>query len=275
MTDKNFAAWSLANSVGFYVSERKRVKDLYRSEAAMLLPVAPHIRSVLDVGCAAGGFADIFKELDPEIAYTGIDTSAGMIEEARRLRPGVDFQLSAGGRLPFAEISFDLVLCTGVLNHNPDYLDMIADLFRVAGRFAVIDLPRLVTGPYTFDLERSNMVLRERFPEAGAAVSTEQTRVPYVLANAGEAFQGIVTRLRNGLAGIACMGYYGKTDASVTIPYPEVIFTVALLAKGASAITYALDLPADARPMAEAAVQRAGGRDAGSTAQMLARLNMP
>lgn len=272
MIDKNFQAWSLANSVSFYVSERNRVKDLYRSEAAMLLPAMPYVRSVLDVGCAAGGFADLFKELDPKIAYTGVDTSAGMVEEACRLRPDVDFRLSTGGRLPFADDSFDLVLCTGVLNHNPDYLDMIADLFRVAKRFAVIDLPRLVTGPYTFDLDRSNMVLKERFHGAGNTVSAEQTRVPYVLVNVGEAFERVAARLKGDLAGIACMGYYGKTDASVTIPYPEVIFTVVLLAKGSGGTTYALDLPADARPMAEVALKNAGGRDAGSTEGMLAQV---
>ena len=262
----------MASSVGFYARERNRVEDLYRSEAAMLLPVVPQVRSVLDVGCAVGGFADVFKELDPKIAYTGIDTSVGMIEEAQRRRPGADFRLSAGGRLPFDDDSFDLVLCTGVLNHNPDYLDMIADLFRVARRFSVIDLPRLVTGPYTFDIEHSNMVLKERFPGADSSVSDEQTRVPYVLANVGEAFEGVLTSLKGRLSGFGCMGYYGKTNASVTIPYPEVIFAVVLLAKGPGTLAYALDVPADSRPMAEAVIQRAGGDDAGSVDQMLTRL---
>lgn len=269
MTDKNFGAWSLANSVGFYVNKRNQAKDLYRSEAAMLLPVVPHINSVLDVGCAAGGFADIFKELNPRVAYTGIDSSEGMVEKARQLRPGVQFRHYAGGRLPFADNSFDLVLCTGVLNHNPDYLDMIADFVRVTKRFAVIDLPRLVTGPYSFDINQSNMVLKRRFPGADQ-VNPEETRVPYVLANVSEAFRGIATSLRENLASIACMGYNGKTDTSVIIPYGEVIFTVVLLVKGRRPAGYTLDLPADALAMAEETLNRAGYHKADNIQGILA-----
>lgn len=251
VVDKNLKAWSFENTVGFYAGERSRVADLYPSEAAMILPVASRITSVLDIGCAAGNFADIFKEINPAISYTGIDTSSGMVDEARRRHPGVEFRLSTGGALPFGDESFDMVLCTSVLHHNPDYLDMIADMVRVARRFVVVDLPRLVTVPYTFDISHSYMVLKERFPAASQAVEAEATVVPYVLVNAREFMTSFATRLGDRLSGFACNGYCGKTSGSVRLPVEQVIFAVAALVKGVGPVRYHLTLPPDAVPMAE------------------------
>src|SRR5262249_42084122 len=152
-------------------------------------------------------------------------------------RPGAEFHLSKGERLPFPDGAFDLVLCTGVLNHNPDYLDMIGDLLRVARTYTVIDLPRLVTAPYRFDLGHSHMVLDQRFGNPGA--QHMNGRVPYVLANVSEVFAGIAGRFGKDLSALACRGYYGKTSGAVTIPFPEVIFAVTLLAKGAGPAGYA------------------------------------
>lgn len=260
MTDKNFQAWSLQNTVNFYVNERARIADLYESESSMLLPVIPYVKSVLDVGCAVGNFCSIIQELNPCITYVGVDTSEGMIREARKSRPGVEFKLINGdGRLPFEANAFDLVLCTGVLHHNPDYLNLIAEMMRVAGRFAVIDLPRLVTGPYAFDLANSYMQLKDRFPEDDQGITHEATRVPYVLANVKEAFDGLLDRLSEKLAGVACCGYYGTPHKSVTIPCSPVIFTVILLVKGDGPVRYHLRLPADALSLAEPVFSAAHG----------------
>jgi len=259
MINKNFEAWSLKNTVNFYQNERTRAADLYQSESAMLLPVVPRVKSVLDVGCAVGNFYSVFRELNPAISYVGIDTSQGMIDEARRRYPGIRFDLSKGHGLPYESGSFDLVLCTGVLNHNPDYLDMISEILRVTRRFAVVDLPRLVTWPYTFDLKHSYMQLKDRFPEKTEEITEEATRVPYVLASVSEAFNGLLNRLSKGIMGVACCGYYGTPHKSVTIPYEKVIFTVILLIKGHGQLRYHLRLPDDAMDLAESAFLSAQG----------------
>lgn len=252
IADKNLQAWSFKNTVDFYVRERTRAADLYESESSMLLPVLPHVKSVLDVGCAVGNFCLIWRELNPQISYAGIDTSEGMIKQARKQHPGETFYLGNERELPFANNSFDMVFCTGVLNHNPDYLDLIAEMLRVARRFAVIDLPRLVTQPYKFDLASSYMVLRNRFPTENEGITEEASKVPYVLANVKETFGVLVNRFLEGLAGFACCGYYGKPHKSVTIPYSPIIFTVILLVKGKGPVRYCLRLPDDALPIAEA-----------------------
>lgn len=257
--DKNVQAWSLENTVSFYVQERTCTADLYESESAMLLPIVRFVRSVLDVGCAVGNFSLIFKELNPAISYTGIDTSEGMIQEARKRHPGAQFHLGKNGGLPFDNDAFDLVFCVGVLNHNPDYLDMISEILRVTRRFAVIDLPRLVTQPYTFDLANSFMQLKNRFPTDRTGISEEATKVPYVLANVEEVFRGLVDRLSGSLAGLACRGYHGIPHKSVTIPYSSVIFTVTLLVKGKGPVRYHLSLPDNALGIARSVLSSTKG----------------
>lgn len=256
---KNLQAWSMKNTVEFYVQERSRAKDLYKSEAAILLPVLPHVGSILDVGCAVGNFCSVVEELNPKVSYVGIDTSEGMIREARRRRPQVDFRLGDGRGLPFGDASFDLVFGTGVLLHNPDYFEMIAEMFRVSRRFVVIDLPRLVTQPYSFDLSHSYMVLKERFPTGTEEIIAEDTRVPYVLANVTEVFQGLLDRFAGQLAGIAGCGYYGTPHQSVSLPITPVIFTVVLLVKGQGPPRYYFELPDEARAVADAALDSVQG----------------
>lgn len=267
---KNLQAWSMKNTVEFYVQERSRAKDLYKSEAAILLPVLPHVGSILDVGCAVGNFCSVVEELNPKVSYVGIDTSEGMIREARRRRPQVDFRLVDGRGLPWGDASFDLVFGTGVLLHNPDYFEMIAEMFRVSRRFVVIDLPRLVTQPYSFDLSHSYMVLKERFPTGTEEIIAEDTRVPYVLANVTEVFQGLLDRFAGQLAGIAGCGYYGTPHKSVSLPITPVIFTVVLLVKGQGPPRYHFQLPDDARSIAEAALGSVQGIKAESVEAVLA-----
>lgn len=264
MIEKNIQAWSLKNTVNFYVQERTCAADLYKSEAALLLPVIPHVRSVLDVGCAVGNFSRIIHELNPKIAYTGADTAEGMLAEARQRHPDAEFRLVNGSKLPFEDGSFDLAMCMGVLHHNPDYLDMIAEMVRVSRRFVVVDLPRLVTQPYTYDLSKSYMILQHRFPEASEGIVPESTKVPYVLGNVKDVFEGLLRRLSGSLAGMAGYGYHGNPHSSVTIPYWPVIFTVALLVKGQGPVRYYFDLPGDALPMAEAALALGKGRKVSS-----------
>lgn len=264
MTGKNLEAWSYQNSVAFYAQERSRVSDLYESESSMLLPIAGRVESVLDVGCAAGNFFSIFRELNPGISYQGIDTSSRMIEEARARHPGAVFHLGDGGDLPFADGAFDLVSCVGVLNHNPDYLEMIEEMFRVARRFVVVDLPRLVAGPVAFDPKKSYMVLKKRFAEGSDGIPEETTQVPYVLAHAEEAFEGVLTRLSGRLQGLACHGYYRSPHESVVIPCREVLFAVLLLVKGRGPLRYFLRLPDGIRPALAGLLRSAGGSPTGS-----------
>lgn len=171
------SGWNTTNVLRFYTSHRQDPEALYPSERAVLLPIIAECESVLDVGCAAGGFSHIFDALKPGIRYVGIDAEEAMIAQARRRYPGRSFQQGMAGRLPFPDRSFDLVFCTGVLIHNPDFEPILRECYRVAAKHCVVDLPRFSASGIPTQAE---MRLSERFPDDESA---EPNAVPYVLAD--------------------------------------------------------------------------------------------
>jgi SAM-dependent methyltransferase len=96
-----------------------------------LAEVRPGIR-LLDVatgtgtiarGAAAGG-----------ASVVAIDASAGMLEVARRLSPGLDLRLGDACALPFGDGEFDVVTCGLSISHFDDREKALAEILRVVGR---------------------------------------------------------------------------------------------------------------------------------------------
>lgn len=85
-------------------AESQRVKFRVLSE---VMPLAG--LRLLDVGC---GFADYADYLEGEVDYTGIDVTAAMIDEARRLHPGL--ALARGNILDGIDATFDVVSANGI-----------------------------------------------------------------------------------------------------------------------------------------------------------------
>jgi ubiquinone/menaquinone biosynthesis C-methylase UbiE len=88
-------------------------------------------RRILDAGCGSG---PLFAALrDQGAVVTGIDSSAGMLELARR-RLGDDADLRAadlGSPLPFPDAAFDDVIVSLVLHYLEDWTAPLAELRRV------------------------------------------------------------------------------------------------------------------------------------------------
>jgi SAM-dependent methyltransferase len=108
---------------------------------------------VLDLGCGEGRHA-ITAYLSAQVQVVGLDLSATDLGTARsRYREfvdpddssrSVDFVRASGLELPFADASFDKVICAEVLEHIPDYqgvLDEIRRVLKPGGQFAV-SVPR-------------------------------------------------------------------------------------------------------------------------------------
>ena len=245
--DKNYAAWSLKNAVEFYKHHRNTVDQLYESEKAFLPDVIKKVRSVLDVGCGAGGFSKIMKTLQPNVYYVGIDVAPKMIDAARILYPGTKFEVADGNKINYPDNSFDLVFCTGVIHHNPNYKEMIDEMYRVSRKYCIFDLPRLVPVDYKFDATESYMTLKERFEGELGDVSKEATRVPYFIINAKTIFDYLLNELVPKPKKLFAVGYYGRTNPSVTMPFEEICFCVVFIEKGSdgSKTRFGVDLPED------------------------------
>ena len=71
-----------------------------------------------------------------------------MIKNARKNfnNKSIKFLISNGKKINFKKRSFDLVFCTGCLNHNKNHKEIIKELFRVSSKYIFIDSPRVYEG---------------------------------------------------------------------------------------------------------------------------------
>jgi SAM-dependent methyltransferase len=88
-------------------------------------------RQILDAGCGSGPIAAALR--DRGATVTGFDSSAGMLELARRrLGPDADLHLAdLADPLPFPDDTFDDVIASLVLHYLEDWTRPLAELRRV------------------------------------------------------------------------------------------------------------------------------------------------
>ncbi|MDE2957633.1 MAG: class I SAM-dependent methyltransferase [Bacteroidota bacterium] len=97
---------------------------------------------VLDAGCGEGFVADYLNRRNPELSITGIDHSAEAVAYARsRFGHAADFKIGSVLELPYADRSFDTVVCSEVLEHIPEHEVAMGELKRVARNAVVISVP--------------------------------------------------------------------------------------------------------------------------------------
>jgi len=103
------------------------------------LPLAPGSR-VLDLGCGEGRHV-ISAYIEGEVTAIGVDLALADLVTTREKfqpfaepdHPGKHFGLASADalKLPFADASFDVVICSEVLEHIPDYQAALTEIQRV------------------------------------------------------------------------------------------------------------------------------------------------
>ncbi len=94
-------------------------------------------KSLLDIGCGAGGITLHLLEKHDLARATGFDVEGPVIEAARLraaergLSGRATFIQAPPGPLPFADASFDVVFSKDALLHVPDKEALFAEIFRV------------------------------------------------------------------------------------------------------------------------------------------------
>jgi SAM-dependent methyltransferase len=86
--------------------------------------------SVLDLGCGAGDSVQQFRDVNPDVRWTGVDIERSPEVEARR-RTDASFVVFDGVHLPFEDGSFDAVYCKQVLEHVRAPAPLLAEVARV------------------------------------------------------------------------------------------------------------------------------------------------
>jgi SAM-dependent methyltransferase len=142
---KEQRAWNTREIASFYQTKRSQPEHLYPTEKYFLPDILPKVKTVLDVGCATGGFYRIMRAFHPEIQYVGVDISPDLVAQAKRDYPEAEFHVSDGVHLDFLDRTFDLVHSSGVLHLNSAYRQMVQAMWARAGRYLLCDF-RLTWG---------------------------------------------------------------------------------------------------------------------------------
>ncbi len=93
--------------------------------------VRKYPKTVLDVGCASGWFLSRVHKQFPKSKCVGVDIYKDAILYGKKKYPRINFRVSDAHTLPFKANSFDLVICTEVLEHVEDPLLVLKEIKRV------------------------------------------------------------------------------------------------------------------------------------------------
>jgi SAM-dependent methyltransferase len=107
--------------------------------AEMIGPLPIH--TLLDVGCAEGFVLSALLRVRPDLAVAGLDLDEEALQRGRQLFPRVGFARANLLNLPCASATFDLVVCTEVLEHLVEPTAGLLELRRVSSRFCLFSVP--------------------------------------------------------------------------------------------------------------------------------------
>ncbi|MDX8049808.1 class I SAM-dependent methyltransferase [Lentzea sp. BCCO 10_0798] len=112
-------------------NEKSYANAYYERPAMLALAGDVAGRRLLDAGCGAGPLFAALRERGAVVS--GVDVSAGMVEQARlRLGAGADVQVAdLDGPLPFPGSEFDDVIASLVLHYLEDWGTALAEVRRV------------------------------------------------------------------------------------------------------------------------------------------------
>lgn len=117
---------------------RRLIDRFYDRVAATIAPLG--VASALDAGCGEGEtLVRLAGLLPPRVA--AVDVSEEAVRFAAQRLPSVDVARHSIENLPFADDSFELVVCLEVLEHLSEPEAALAELARVSAGHLVVSVP--------------------------------------------------------------------------------------------------------------------------------------
>ena len=84
-------------------------------------------KSILDLGCGPGNSTAVLREVFPDAALCGLDSSQNMIDKARAAHPALSFRL---GDVQALEGTYDLLFSNACLQWLPDHRRLLPHLMH-------------------------------------------------------------------------------------------------------------------------------------------------
>jgi ubiquinone/menaquinone biosynthesis C-methylase UbiE len=147
--EKGYKGMGMEGSVArWYEKNTRKSMEEFRREAERLKAFLPDGGDVLEVA-PGPGFLAIEMARDSRLRVTGLDISKTFVDLARKNaaeeRVHVDFRLGNASRMPFADKSFDLLVCRAAFKNFSEPERALKEMRRVlrpGGTGVIIDLRR-------------------------------------------------------------------------------------------------------------------------------------
>jgi len=189
-----------------YSSIRNKKEHLFESEKYLLSKYLQPNMSLIDIGCAAGGFSQILTSIEPTIDYTGIDLSEELISIAKKQYPDHRFEvIDASKKLDYPNQSFDLAQAWGVTVHESDYKELINKAWKITKKVLIFDMRLQSHGVEILD---QNICY---------ALNPSGYKNYYIIPNAA-LFLSFLMQLKPNPKLIEFYGYLGKPNNFVHLP---------------------------------------------------------
>lgn len=154
----NFSKHSSKNPIQRYL-----INNFYSDLLVMVKPLNP--QSILDAGCGEG--FTIIKLMENGIGkkIVGIENSRAAISLSRKVNPQLTIKLGSIYSLPYRDRSFDLVICTEVLEHLDKPEKGLSELVRVSKKYLLLTVPNEPWFTYQRILRGKNLLRFGAHPE--------------------------------------------------------------------------------------------------------------
>jgi SAM-dependent methyltransferase len=143
IVSNNSEAWNQSNVVNFFNKHRMDASDVYPSEWFFLNELLQENISILDIGCAQGGFATIIGKKLRNFSYTGLDISQNMITQAKLKHPKHNFHHIKENDYSILESDggmFDLTIVLGILHLHETWRETIKKAWLYTSGALLLDL---------------------------------------------------------------------------------------------------------------------------------------
>ena len=115
------------------------INNFYSSLISLAKPLKAE--TILDAGCGEGFTMDKLSKNGVGKKIEGVEYAKEAILLGKKLFPNLIFKKGSAYELPYKDNSFDLVICTEVLEHLKEPAKALKEILRVSKKYLIISVP--------------------------------------------------------------------------------------------------------------------------------------